>query len=140
MNRTPSTNMQTVLHYYAIPTGAEVGTALDTQQYDNGHAVFIMMVGNLQATPASAATLISITECETSGGTYTAITGADFTDITTANDGAIQVASLRLQPRMRYLKFAVTGGGANDAEISVIAQLIGASESSKNADAYVFEV
>ncbi len=137
MNRTPSTNMGTVLHYKGTPTGAVLGTALDCLQYDGGHAVFTFYAA---AGSASAVTAIKITESDASGGTYTDVTDADFTAITTSNDDAIQIASVQLRGTKRFLKFSATGGGSNDSHLAVIAQLFGASESKQNADSYVFEV
>jgi len=137
MKRTPSTSIGTVLHYQGTPAAAVLGTALDTTQYDGGHVVFTLVP---YPGTTSSITAIKITECETSGGTYTDVTDADFTSITTANDDAIQVGSLQLRARMRYLKFSALGGGTADYPISVIAQLMGASESKQNADTYAFEV
>jgi hypothetical protein len=128
--------MATVLHYSGVPAAAVLGTALDCQQYDGGHVVFTTYAANASAEDI---TLMKITESDAVGGTYTDVAGADFTAIATGANDAIEIASLQLRARKRFLKFSALGGGSNDSLLVVVAQLIGASESSKNADTYVFE-
>ena len=135
--KTPSSSMKTGLHYQGTPTGAVTGAYLDTRGFDGGHAIFHLYAA---AGTTSSVTGIKVQECDTSGGTYTDITGADFADIDTSSDGAIYSASLKLRGRQRFLRFAATGGGTADYNLTVVDQLVGPRESNDCDDTYAFEV
>lgn len=140
MNRTPSTMMGKTLVHDLVPTDNTLlySAAIDCVQHDGGHAVFDVFSG--AAGSAVDIDSIAVYECDTSGGSYTAVTDATFTAITTANDGVLQTGSVQLRARQRYLKIAYNPGAANSGDFNCIVTLIGASESKQNADTYAFEV
>lgn len=135
--KTPSTSQKIGLHYQGTPTGAVTGAYLDTLGFDGGHAVF---VHHAAAGTTSSVTGIKVQESDASGSGYVDITGADFADIDTSSDNAIYVASLKLRGRKRYLRFAATGGGTADYQLTVVDQLVGPRESNDCDDTYAFEV
>lgn len=103
---------------YASVTGAVTGLACDTDGYN-----YAMVVLKTEGAPANAWTSLSITECDTSGGSYTDITTPNTTVASgsTGNGRLPQVADdkvafvwhIPLQGRKRYLKVAAnTGAGA----------------------------
>lgn len=94
--------------------GAYTCTAVDTLGFNHAHVV--IMVGVIGAD----ATGVKVTECETSGGSYSDITGATFTLTTATSAGTIHVCSIKLQKRMRYLKLAATAGAGATLLGSVI--------------------
>lgn len=138
--KTPSTFQGiSLLKASAAPTDNAViySDELDALEYDGGHVTIII---GTTAGAASDIDTIHVEESDVSGSGFADISGADFTAITTANDGAIQMASLRLQARKRYLRVGYNPGAANDADWFVLAVLQGARESSTNADSYEFEL
>ncbi len=80
-----------------------------------------LMVVNNQATyqtAGSATYAISLTECTTTNGTFTAVAGDTLSNVTTAD----AVTEYHMRPKYRYVKFAVTtvGAGATSAGIAAI--------------------
>jgi hypothetical protein len=91
----------------AVAASTILSPAIDTQGLDE--IMFIVRVGTLGTSATLAA---KVTECATSGGTYTDITGAAITTITQASpDGSDQnaVISVKIDAnRLRYFKLSMT--------------------------------
>ena len=87
-----------------------LGNAIDTQGYDN--ATLFLAIGVAGGT--SPTLDVTVTESDTSGGTYTAISGAAFNTFSGTDDSSNQIAALDLKKRKRFLKVscALTGTGA----------------------------
>lgn len=89
----------------SINDTAATCVAIDTLGYN--HADFFFMSGLIGAADMDE---ISLTECETSGGSYAAISGSAFTDPVQTDDGILWHLSVKLQGRMRYLKTVIDPG------------------------------
>lgn len=97
--------------------GTQVSSAIDTLGFND--AVIAVYVG----TQSGGSTAdITVTECDTSGGTYTAITGAVFAQITSANDLTVHQGRISLNGRKRYLKISNVVGTAT-AELAILVAL-----------------
>ncbi len=91
----------------------------------------------------TASTVVKVTECETSGGTYTDVPGAVFPAIVLATDNDIHLGRIQMQGRMRYFKVVVdyTGNGSTEiAPLCVILALSGPRDSALCAQTYDFNV
>lgn len=94
----------------SIAAATGVGNAVDTLGFED--CLVILDTG----TANTGLSTCKITECDTSGGSYTDITGAAFTAITTSNDVALYVGRINLEKRKRYLQFSyVSAGTVTDA-------------------------
>jgi len=85
---------------------ANAGAEIDTYGY--AEALIILNAGTAVGTNT-----VTVTECATSGGSFTAITGAAFTAYTAgADDDTVYVGRLKLQgsnpARLRYIKVLAT--------------------------------
>lgn len=76
--------------------------AIDTLGFEE-----FMLIVNSGTNGASGTAAVTVTECDTSGGTYTPVTGAAITTITEALDNNVYVGHMYLRPRKRYLKVSV---------------------------------
>lgn len=92
-----------------INGAAATCTAIDTLGYNQCDLIF--MSGVIGAADFDAA--LTCTECETSGGSYTAITGASLTAPVQTDDGLIWQMSIKMQGRMRYLKPVIDAGAVS---------------------------
>lgn len=92
------------------------GVAVDAAGYDE--AVIIFDAGTVGA---SGTVDVKVQESDTSGGTYTDITGASFAQVTATNDDAIYVGTIRLEgARKQFLRaVAVVGVAACDLGVSI---------------------
>ena len=141
MNRTPSSNSTTtLLKATQAPTDNSLiySDELDCTGYDGGHATFMIATGDSGA--AADIDSIAIYEATATGGSFSAVTDADFTAVTGANDGTMQIASCQLRSRKVILKVGYNPGSSNSAAVVIIGQLTGARESNDNSDTYVFEL
>lgn len=91
--------------------GASLTAAVDTLGFNS--MVVLIHVGNI----AADMTVLKLTECDTSGGTYTAVTGADFSASTyplaTGGDNTLSAIFVTLGTgRKRYFKVGYTPGAA----------------------------
>lgn len=95
----------------AITADGDSSGYVDTQKYD-GTGLFIM---HSLAASSGDTNDVTIVECDTSNGTYTAVTGAAFTQITDASSGAAlaQVVAVDLTKCKRYLKAHDDVGGGS---------------------------
>lgn len=98
---------------------ARPGTAVDTK--GSTWAVFIVDKGAIGATAITA----ELTECATSGGSYTTVqtnadtpVDADFEDFKT-NPSTVQIAAVDCRRTKRYLKVLLTQTGAGASLYSV---------------------
>lgn len=105
-------------------TGTQTSAAIDTVGF--AEAIIIFDAGTVGA---SGTVDVTVTDCDTSGGTYAAVTGAAFTQVVAANDEAIYVGRIRLDSATagttdkvnRFLKIqAVVGTAACDFGVSVL--------------------
>lgn len=90
--------------------------AIDTKGYHQA-----LIVYNAGTSSGGGTTDITVTAATTSGGTYSAITGAVFSQVTTANDEAVYVGRVNLDATDRFLKLsAVQASAAAEFSVSVI--------------------
>jgi hypothetical protein len=92
-------------------TTAQTSAALDVQGYDTAH--FGIAIG----TTIGSAVAYKITECDTSGGSYTDVAAAQMVGagLTAAANSTIRVAYVGTK---RYIKCVVTPTGATDITIT----------------------
>lgn len=98
--------------------GETLSSAIDTQGFRYAHIL------GLHGTITSTATVAwAVYECATSGGQYTAVTGAIFAAATT--DNAEREMEIDLRGRQRYLKVGVTHASSGDAPLACAVLLWG---------------
>lgn len=89
----------------AYAASEQTGDAIDTQGYE--WACYFFILGTTQGTLA-----FKITECATSGGSYSDISGAAVTGLGTGDDETVYVVAVRLRSkdRLQYHKVSFTPG------------------------------
>ena len=93
-----------------------VGSAVDIQGYE-GSAAFVLTA---EAGGSGITYAIKITECATSGGTYTDVTGGAFTT-TSANTALVEKIYLNVSELKQYLKISSTvSGGTGAGAVAVV--------------------
>lgn len=106
-------------HDLSLGVATNLSAAIDTLGYRE--CIIAVYAGTCSATGTVD---ITVTECDTSGGTYAAITGAVFTQITAANDVAQPYAGrISLRGRKRYFKVS-TIVGTDVAEVATLVILM----------------
>jgi len=86
---------------------AVTGSAVDLTGY--GEAMIVLDCG----TTASTGTLdVTVTSSAATAGTYAAVSGAVFTQVTPSNDDAIYVGRLRVDPAKPFIKIVGTAATA----------------------------
>ena len=123
-------------------TGTATSSEIDTAGF--AEAVIIFDAG----TVGSSGTVdVTVTDCDTSGGTFGSVTGAAFTQVVAANDEAVYVGRIRLNSATagtpdkcnRYIKVqAVVGTAACDLGVTVL--LLGAVNSSVTLNTMAFSI
>jgi hypothetical protein len=94
-----------------------VGSAVDIQGYE-GSAAFVLTA---EAGGSGITYAIKITECDTSGGTYTDVTDGAFTT-TSANTALVEKIYLNVSELKQYLKISSTvSGGTGAGAVAVVA-------------------
>lgn len=93
--------------YGAVTTN---GTGVDTMGFHQ--ALIILNVGTVTT---SLDVKVQESSDDGSGDSYADITGAAFTQVTTANDNAIYVARINLTGTERYIRCVGTGVGASQS-------------------------
>ena len=83
--------------------GAVTGVAIDRKGYQS--AVFTVITGAIGGTPDATTCAVQITECATSGGTYTNISGATAT-LTIAN--TVAEVNLEIGGNLGFLQLSET--------------------------------
>jgi len=94
--------------YFNGSTTTGAGVGIDTQPYDE--VVFCLIAGAMAAAGTMSAAIYESDTDNTEAAT--AITGADFTDITTANDYAGQVGSIKCKNYKRYMYIRTVSASA----------------------------
>jgi len=97
----------------AYTAGTETGAAIDT--IGCHQALIIVSAGDV-----TTSLDVKITECETSGGTYTDVSGAAFTQILAAADNVVAVGRINLNGTERFLKVVGTNVGGADYGVAVV--------------------
>lgn len=83
------------------------GSAVDLSGYNEA-----MIVLDCGTTTATGTLDVIVTSSATTGGTYTAVTGAVFTQVTPTNDDAIYVGRLRVDKDKPFIKIQATAATA----------------------------
>jgi hypothetical protein len=97
----------------AYTAGTEVGAAIDTLGYHQ--ALVVVSAGDVVTSLD-----VKVTECETSGGSYTDVSGAAVTQILAAADNVVAVGRINLTGTERYLKISATNVGGADYGVAVL--------------------
>jgi len=99
-----------------VVTATGLGSAIDLLGYEGDMAVLL----DAEAGGASITYAVKLTESDTSGGTYTDVTGGGFTT-TTANTASLQKIFVNVSNLKRFVKASVTvGGGTGAGAVAVI--------------------
>ena len=106
------------LHANALCAASGVSSALNLSDYEG--KIYIILDATAQGSGITNA--MKITECDTSGGSYTDVSGGGFT--TVANVASRQVLELNCDQLKQYIKLDKTvAGGSGTGYVS--AQVIG---------------
>lgn len=109
-------------------TTTQTSAAIDTRGFD-----YALLMVNLGVLDTTATLVIKVQECDTSGGTYTDITGATFTVDVDADDSTVAIGQIRLHGRERYFKVVGTYGGSASVAYSASVLLMGAQYTDADA-------
>jgi hypothetical protein len=100
-----------------VVTATGIGSAVDLQLYEGDIAVIL----DAEAGGAGITYAVKLTESDTSGGSYTDVTGGAFTT-TTANTALVEKISVNTDGMKRFVKASVTvAGGTGAGAVSVVA-------------------
>jgi len=99
-----------------VVTATGLGSAIDLLGYEGDIAVLL----DAEAGGASITYAVKLTESDTSGGTYTDVTGGGFTT-TTANTASLQKIFVNVSNLKRFVKASVTvANGTGAGAVAVI--------------------
>ena len=99
-----------------VVTATATGSAIDLLGYEGDMAVLL----DAEAGGASITYAVKLTESDTSGGTYTDVTGGAFTT-TTANTASLQKITVDVTSLKRFVKATATvAGGTGAGAVAVI--------------------
>jgi hypothetical protein len=99
-----------------VVTATATGSAIDLLGYEGDMAVLL----DAEAGGASITYAVKLTESDTSGGTYTDVTGGAFTT-TTANTASLQKITVNVTSLKRFVKATATvAGGTGAGAVAVI--------------------
>ena len=100
-----------------VVTTTGLGSAVDLNDYEGEMAVVL----DAEAGGASITYAVKLQESDTSGGTYTDVTGGAFTT-TDANTALVEKISVNTNDMKRYVKLSITvAGGTGAGAVSVVA-------------------
>ena len=100
-----------------VVTATTTGSAIDLQGYEGDMAVLL----DAEAGSAGVTYAVKLTESDTSGGSYTDVTGGAFTT-TEANTALVEKIRLDSDNVKRFIKVSVTvAGGTGAGALSVVA-------------------
>ena len=100
-----------------VVTTTGLGSAVDLNDYEGEMAVVL----DAEAGGASITYAVKLQESDTSGGTYTDVTGGAFTT-TDANTALVEKISVNTNDMKRYVKLSITvAGGTGAGAVSVTA-------------------
>lgn len=117
-------SLSDVAAFYAVQTqkadnwstGTDNSSAIDTAGYHQAMVVF-----NAGTVGSSGTVDVKVQESDASGGTYTDVSGAAFTQVTASNDDTTYVGRVNLNGTKRFIRVVLTvGTAACDAGASVI--------------------
>ena len=92
----------------AAVTSTATSSAIDLLEYDGD----VMLILDSAAGGGSTPTLdVKITECDTTGGTYTDLSGATFTQVT--DSASMQTLAINKDSSKRFIKIVQTIGGSS---------------------------
>ena len=99
-----------------VVTATGTGSAVDLVDYEGDIAVVL----DAEAGGAGITYAVKLTEADTSGGSYTDVTGGGFTT-TTANTASLQKLFVNVTNIKRFVKVSVTvAGGSGTGAVAVI--------------------
>lgn len=99
-----------------VVAATATGSAIDLLGYEGDMAVLL----DAEAGGASITYAVKLTESDTSGGTYTDVTGGAFTT-TTANTASLQKITVDVTSLKRFVKATATvAGGTGAGAVAVI--------------------
>ena len=104
-------NLDKITVFAGVATAAKTSTAtssaIDLLEYDGD----ILLILDCAAGTGSSPTLdIKLTECDTTGGTYTDLSGATFTQVT--GSASLQTLVINKDSAERFVKIVSTIGGS----------------------------
>ena len=114
-----------------VDANGTTATAVAVDCIGASDVAILVQIGNI----AANMTALKVTECDTSGGSYTDITGAAFTNPTAAgsdNTLAVCYINRRNGARKRYLKVTATAGA--DATLIGAVALLASNEQTPDTD------
>ena len=108
-------SLSDVAAFYAVQTqkadnwstGTDNSSAIDTAGYHQAMVVF-----NAGTVGSSGTVDVKVQESDASGGTYTDVSGAAFTQVTASNDDATYVGRVNLNGTKRFIRVVLTVGTA----------------------------
>ena len=99
-----------------VVTTTGTGSAVDLLDYEGDMAVLL----DAEAGSAGVTYAVKLTESDTSGGSYTDVTGGAFTT-TTANTASLQKIYVNVTNLKRYVKVSITvAGGTGAGAVAVL--------------------
>jgi hypothetical protein len=99
-----------------VTTATKTGSAVDLQDYEGDIALSL----DAEAGGSGITYAVKLTECDTTGGTYTDLSGAAFTT-TTANTALVEQLVVNSDEAQRFIKCVVTvAGGTGAGAVSVL--------------------
>jgi hypothetical protein len=100
-----------------VVTTTGLGSAVDLEDYEGEMAVVL----DAEAGGASITYAVKLQESDTSGGSYTDVTGGAFTT-TDANTALVEKISVNTNDMKRFVKLSITvAGGTGAGAVSVVA-------------------
>ena len=100
-----------------VVTTTGLGSAVDLEDYEGEMAVVL----DAEAGGASITYAVKLQESDTSGGTYTDVTGGAFTT-TDADTALVEKISVNTNDMKRFVKLSITvAGGTGAGAVSVVA-------------------
>ena len=100
-----------------VVTTTGLGSAVDLNDYEGEMAVVL----DAEAGGASITYAVKLQESDTSGGSYTDVTGGAFTT-TDANTALVEKISVNTNDMKRFVKLSITvAGGTGAGAVSVVA-------------------
>ena len=100
-----------------VVTATGLGSAVDLEDYEGEMAVVL----DAEAGGGSVTYACKLTESDTSGGTYTDVTGGAFTT-TDANTALVEKISVNTNDMKRFVKLSIAvAGGTGAGAVSVVA-------------------
>jgi hypothetical protein len=100
-----------------VVTTTGLGSAVDLEDYEGEMAVVL----DAEAGGAGITYAVKLQESDTSGGTYTDVTGGAFTT-TDANAALVEKISVNTNDMKRFVKLSITvAGGTGAGAVSVVA-------------------